>query len=30
MFPLFLVPVTILATIAAVVGMYLSYSERRD
>jgi hypothetical protein len=28
MFPLFLVPVTILAAIAAVVGLYLHYTER--
>jgi hypothetical protein len=28
MFPLFLVPVTILAGIAAVVGLYLLYTER--
>jgi hypothetical protein len=27
MFPLFLVPVTIVATIAAVVGFYLRYTE---
>ena len=27
MFPLFLVPVTILATIAAVVGLYLRFTE---
>jgi hypothetical protein len=28
MFPLFLVPVAILAAIAAVVGLYLRYTER--
>ena len=28
MFPLFLVPVTILASIAAVVGLYLRFTER--
>ena len=27
MFPLYLVPVTILATIAAVVGLYLRHTE---
>jgi hypothetical protein len=28
MFPLFLVPISILAAIAAVVGLYLRYTER--
>jgi hypothetical protein len=28
MFPLFLVPITILASIAAIVGLYLRYKER--
>ncbi len=28
MFPLYLVPITILAVIAAVVGLYLRFTER--
>jgi hypothetical protein len=30
MIPMTLVPVTIMAAIAAVIGLYLRFSERRD
>ena len=29
MFPMFLVPITILASIAAIVGLYLRFTERK-